>query len=178
MPVVATPTERPRQRPPALGTQLRPGATTGIGSLPHRSVHEAASFALCKYELPAIPSLPRRSPAEGMIAQAVVGINGVARDISERLRLERELSRSEARFRFLGRRRRQFRLFSPGGRALVLGDGCGALGVPEFFERTVEVFRRTQVTLEQELDGAFARFTAFAHSSTPAWRTTHEREMK
>ena len=31
----------------------------------------------------------------------VVGINGVARDISERLRLEGELSRSEARFRFL-----------------------------------------------------------------------------
>jgi PAS domain S-box-containing protein len=31
----------------------------------------------------------------------IVGINGVARDISERLRLERELSRSEERFRFL-----------------------------------------------------------------------------
>ncbi len=31
----------------------------------------------------------------------VVGINGVARDISERLRLERELSQSEERFRFL-----------------------------------------------------------------------------
>jgi PAS domain S-box-containing protein len=32
---------------------------------------------------------------------ALVGINGVARDISERLRLERELSQSEERFRFL-----------------------------------------------------------------------------
>ncbi|HEX2470999.1 MAG TPA: GAF domain-containing protein [Candidatus Limnocylindrales bacterium] len=31
----------------------------------------------------------------------LVGINGVARDISERLRLERELSQSEERFRFL-----------------------------------------------------------------------------
>jgi PAS domain S-box-containing protein len=31
----------------------------------------------------------------------VVGINGVARDISERLRLERELSQSEERFRYL-----------------------------------------------------------------------------
>jgi PAS domain S-box-containing protein len=31
----------------------------------------------------------------------IVGINGVARDISERLRLERELSQSEERFRFL-----------------------------------------------------------------------------
>jgi PAS domain S-box-containing protein len=32
---------------------------------------------------------------------AVVGINGVARDISERLRLEHELSQSEQRFRYL-----------------------------------------------------------------------------
>ena len=31
----------------------------------------------------------------------IVGINGVARDISERLRLERELSHSEERFRYL-----------------------------------------------------------------------------
>ncbi len=64
-------------RPPALGDVLPPGATTGIGSLPHRSVHEAAAFALREYDLPAIPTLPRRSPAEGMIAQAVVGIRGI-----------------------------------------------------------------------------------------------------
>ena len=32
---------------------------------------------------------------------AIVGINGVARDISERIRLERELSQSEERFRYL-----------------------------------------------------------------------------
>jgi PAS domain S-box-containing protein len=32
---------------------------------------------------------------------ALIGINGVARDISERLRLERELSQSEERYRFL-----------------------------------------------------------------------------
>ena len=64
-------------RPPALGDVLPPGATTGIGSLPHRSVHEAAAFVLREYDLPAIPTLPRRSPAEGMIAQAVVGIRGI-----------------------------------------------------------------------------------------------------
>ena len=63
--------------PPVLGDALRPGAATGIGSLPHRSVHDAATFALREYELPAIPTLPRRSPAEGMIAQALVGISGV-----------------------------------------------------------------------------------------------------
>ncbi len=62
---------------PPLGDRLRSGAATGVGSLPHRSVHDAATFALRKYDLPAIPTLPRRSPAEGMIAQAVVGINGV-----------------------------------------------------------------------------------------------------
>jgi hypothetical protein len=62
---------------PSLGEGLAPGAATGIGSLPHRSVHEAAAFALREYDVPAIPTLPRRSPAEGMIAQAVVGINGV-----------------------------------------------------------------------------------------------------
>lgn len=56
---------------------LRAGASTGIGSLPHRSATDAARFALAEYDVPAIPSLPRRCPAESMIAQAVVGINGV-----------------------------------------------------------------------------------------------------
>ena len=62
---------------PPLGDALRPGACTGVGSLPHRSVHDAAAFALREYDVPAIPTLPRRSPAEGMIAQALVGIGGV-----------------------------------------------------------------------------------------------------
>ena len=68
-----------RRRPRASGARRRaaPGAATGIGSLPHRSVHDAAAFALREYDLPAIPTLPRRSPAEGMIAQALVGIAGV-----------------------------------------------------------------------------------------------------
>jgi hypothetical protein len=56
---------------------LRPGTATGVGSLPHRSAGEAVRFAITEYDVPAIPSLPRRCPAEGMIAQAVVGINGV-----------------------------------------------------------------------------------------------------
>jgi hypothetical protein len=62
---------------PPLGESLRPGACTGVGSLPHRSVHDAAAFALREYDVAAIPTLPRRSPAEGMIAQALVGIGGV-----------------------------------------------------------------------------------------------------
>lgn len=75
------PSDRPTGRPLARGIpalrSLRCGASTGIGSLPHRSAGEAARFALTEYDIPAIPSLPRRSPAESMIAQAVVGINGV-----------------------------------------------------------------------------------------------------
>lgn len=55
------------------------GVTTGVGSLPHRDSREAAAFALANSpELPCIPTLPRRSPAEGMIAQAVVGIQGIS----------------------------------------------------------------------------------------------------
>jgi hypothetical protein len=61
---------------PRLG-ELRPGTATGVGSLPHRSLREAVRFAITEYDIPAIPSLPRRCPAEGMVAQALVGINGV-----------------------------------------------------------------------------------------------------
>lgn len=53
------------------------GIATGIGGLPHRDAHEAAEFVLEHMEMPAIPSLPRRSPAEGAIAQAMVGMRGV-----------------------------------------------------------------------------------------------------
>jgi hypothetical protein len=53
------------------------GTTTGVGSLPHRDAAVAAEFALRELELAAVPSLPRRSPAESMIAQAVVGTPGV-----------------------------------------------------------------------------------------------------
>ena len=58
---------------------LPAGVTTGVGSLPHRDARAAADFVLSALpELPAIPSLPNRSPAEGMLAQAAVGIRGVA----------------------------------------------------------------------------------------------------
>ena len=57
---------------------LRPGATFGVGSLPHRDVNDALDFVWASTDIPTIPSLPRRSPAEGMIAQALVGIEGVS----------------------------------------------------------------------------------------------------
>jgi methionine synthase II (cobalamin-independent) len=57
--------------------QLPSGIATGIGSLPHRDAGAAAAFALSTMALPAIPTLPKRSPAEGMIQQALVGLAGI-----------------------------------------------------------------------------------------------------
>lgn len=53
------------------------GIATGMGGLPHRDAAEAAEFVLEQMELAAIPTLPRRSPAEGSIAQAMVGMRGI-----------------------------------------------------------------------------------------------------
>ncbi len=56
---------------------VAPASTAGTGSLPHRDAHDAARFALSAYDLPTAPSLPRRSPAESRVAQALVGVPGV-----------------------------------------------------------------------------------------------------
>lgn len=56
---------------------LAPASTAGTGSLPHRDASDAAHFALTAYDLPTAPSLPRRSPAESRVAQALVGVAGV-----------------------------------------------------------------------------------------------------
>lgn len=62
-----------------MRVDLPSGAATGVGSLPHLDALGAARFALDHLPaLPPIPSLPRRSPAEGLVAQAVVGIRGVS----------------------------------------------------------------------------------------------------
>jgi hypothetical protein len=62
-----------------MNVELPSGIATGVGSLPHRDARVAAEFVLTVTpDLPAVPSLPRRSPAEGMIAQAVVGIPGIS----------------------------------------------------------------------------------------------------
>lgn len=61
----------------ALLDVVAPGASTGIGSLPHRDARAGVEFALREHDLAVIPSLPRRSPAESMIAQALVGLPGV-----------------------------------------------------------------------------------------------------
>jgi len=54
------------------------GQSMGIGSLPHRDAEAAAAFALAEFDVATIPTLPARSPAEGMIAQAIGGLPGVS----------------------------------------------------------------------------------------------------
>ncbi len=55
------------------------GAATSVGSLPHRDADAAARFVLANVpDLPALPTLPRRSSAEGMIAQALIGVPGIS----------------------------------------------------------------------------------------------------
>ncbi len=62
---------------PQRAQWLTTAATVGVASLPHRNARQAAEFALASYDVPTMPSLPRRSPAESPIAQALVGVCGV-----------------------------------------------------------------------------------------------------
>jgi hypothetical protein len=59
---------------------LADGATAGVGSLPHLDAAAAAAFAIGEFDVATIPSLPRRSSEELMLAQALVGVNGVRLD--------------------------------------------------------------------------------------------------
>ncbi|MCB0965906.1 MAG: hypothetical protein KDB37_03645 [Ilumatobacter sp.] len=56
---------------------VAPGATFGVGSLPHLSAGQAARFSFDRFDVPTVPSLPRRSPAELAVAQALIGVPGV-----------------------------------------------------------------------------------------------------
>jgi len=62
---------------PSFLDVIAPAATVGVGSLPHRDSTAAAEFSLDAFEVLTMPSLPRRSPAEAPIAQALVGTPGV-----------------------------------------------------------------------------------------------------
>ncbi|CAN5453610.1 methionine synthase [soil metagenome] len=63
--------------PPPVFDVVAAGAATGVGSLPPRDARAGVEFSLREHGLVVIPSLPRRSPAESMIAQALVGLAGV-----------------------------------------------------------------------------------------------------
>jgi hypothetical protein len=54
------------------------GATLGVGSLPYRDLDQAIDVALAATTIPTIPTLPKRSTAEGVVAQSMVGIEGVS----------------------------------------------------------------------------------------------------
>ena len=69
--------DRDSARPVGLLGSVCPTSTYGIGSLPHRHVGRAVEFSFDAFDLPTIPSLPRRSPAEASIAQALVGASGI-----------------------------------------------------------------------------------------------------
>ncbi len=65
----------------ASRVRLPSGVATGIGSLPHTDAEAAAAFVLERLpQLPSVPSLPQRSPAERILAHALVGVRGVAID--------------------------------------------------------------------------------------------------
>ena len=68
---------RGREDDDMMAPQLSNGSTIGIGSLPHRDVETAVEFALDATVIPTIPTLPKRSPAEGMVVQAMLGIEGI-----------------------------------------------------------------------------------------------------
>jgi hypothetical protein len=74
----------------------------------------------------------------------------------------------QPRLGLLGGGRRQLDLLSPMRRAFFLGDGGGALRIPEFIQRPLQILRRIQVVLKQKLHGAFARFASFAHNRSHA----------
>lgn len=72
--------------PPAARSSDKRGAlslglASSIGSLPHQDAAAAVDLVLrTQARLPAAPSLPRRSPVEGMLAQAAWGVPGVTVD--------------------------------------------------------------------------------------------------
>ncbi len=61
-----------------MQVELGVGLATGVGSLPHVDPRAAAELSLRRHpSLPAIPSLPMRSPWESMLGQAVAGMPGI-----------------------------------------------------------------------------------------------------
>ena len=65
------------------------GVATGVGSLPHTDAAAAADFVLrLQPDLPAVPSLPMRSPAERILAHGLVGVRGVSIDDTGDVRID------------------------------------------------------------------------------------------
>lgn len=71
--VTSPPVGADRATSPFAGARV-----VGIGSLPHRDERAAAAFSIGEFDIATVPTLPKRSPAEGMVAQAIVGLPGVS----------------------------------------------------------------------------------------------------
>lgn len=52
-------------------------STLGVGTLAHRSAREASSFARSAFDIPAVPRLPHRSPAETALARVAQCLSGI-----------------------------------------------------------------------------------------------------
>ncbi|MEO7398411.1 MAG: hypothetical protein ABIW84_07595 [Ilumatobacteraceae bacterium] len=63
--------------PPLMPARVQGGMSMAIGSLPHLSLVDAVTLSVSSTDIVTIPTMPKRSPAESMIAQALVGIDGV-----------------------------------------------------------------------------------------------------
>jgi methionine synthase II (cobalamin-independent) len=72
-----------------------PLATTGIGSLPHTQLELALQQAL-QPDVPYLPQLPRRDPAEYMIAQALEGLPGLRYDDAGTVQIDGKRWEAEA----------------------------------------------------------------------------------
>lgn len=68
----------PSDGEPNAASPFAGGRVIGIGSLPHRDSRAAAAFSMAEFDIATVPTLPKRSPAEGMVAQAIVGLPGVS----------------------------------------------------------------------------------------------------
>ncbi|HRE01687.1 MAG TPA: hypothetical protein PLV68_10330, partial [Ilumatobacteraceae bacterium] len=69
---------RPAASAPVMPGRISGGMSMAIGSLPYLDVGDAVAAALAATDIVTIPTTPRRSPAEGMLAQALIGIQGVS----------------------------------------------------------------------------------------------------
>ena len=64
-----------------MKVHLPAGVATGVGSLPHTDATAAADFVLeLLPDLPAVPSLPMRSPRERILAHGLAGVGGIEID--------------------------------------------------------------------------------------------------
>lgn len=77
-PPISSPDAWPSGRGRSALDLVEPASTTGVGALPHRNAADAAAFSFEAFDIPTVPSLPRRSPAEAPIAQALAGVAGVS----------------------------------------------------------------------------------------------------